>query len=287
MSSFSSSCLSSCRDRRCVLPGPGYKGAPPVPPGPLVLVQVAGQSPVGDTDRKVGVPSIVFTMGLRRPPRSNSCAEILRTGVVAPDPVLDGGAVLAGSAEPEVSAGLTWWLGDERSAARGTMQLLLLADVGVAWETSHVSTTCRVAFLPARRDNLMTNGSDGDGCAHYDKKTSNANRGNSLRPGITNPLKLRRQPGWRSRYSGWTVRYSKSGGRKTFYFFQNHPACCSKGTGAISWGQGGRGVKFTPHVHLVPRLRMSGAKPLPSLYAFTTQTGPSLLTLLTFKQKEP
>ena len=180
MSSFSSSCLSSCRDRRCVLPGPGYRGEPPVPPGPLVLVQVAGQSPVGDTDRKVGVPSIVFTMGLRRPPRSNSCAEILRTGVVAPDPVLDGGAVLAGSAEPEVSAGLTWWLGDERSAAGGTMQLLLLADVGVAWETSHVSTTCRVAFLPARRDNLMTNGSDGDRCAHYDKKTSNADRGNSL-----------------------------------------------------------------------------------------------------------
>ena len=145
MSSFSSSCLSSCRDQRCGLPGPGYKGAPPVPTGPLVLVEVAGQSPVGDTDRKVGVPSIVFTMGLRGPHRSNSWAEILRTGVVAPDPVLDGGAVLAGSEEPEVGAG---------SAARGTMQLLLLADVGVAWETSHVSTTCRVAFLPARRDNL-------------------------------------------------------------------------------------------------------------------------------------
>lgn len=189
MSSFSSSSLSSCRDRRCGLPGPGYRGAPPVPTGPLVLVQVAGQSPVGDGGRKVGVPSIVFTMGLRRPTRSNSCAEILRTGVVAPDPVLDCGAVLAGSEEPEVGAGLAWWLGDERSAARGTMQLVLLVDVGVAWETSHVSTTCRVAFLPARRDNLMTNGSDGDCCAHYAKKTNNANRGHSMRLRLSSPLK--------------------------------------------------------------------------------------------------
>ena len=158
MSSFSSSCLSSCRDRRCVLPGPGYTGMPPVPTAPLVLVQVAGQSPVGDTDRKVGVPSIVFTMGLWR--GSNWCAEILRTGVVAPDPALDDGAVLAGIEEPEVGAVLTWWLEGERSAARGMMQLLLLADVGVAWEPSHVSTTCRVAFLPTRRDNLKTNGSE-------------------------------------------------------------------------------------------------------------------------------
>jgi hypothetical protein len=117
-----------------------------------VLVQVAGQSPVGDTDRKVGVPSIVFTMGFRRPPRSNSCAEILRTGVVAPDPALDDGAVLAGS-EPHVAARFAWWLGDERSATGGLTQLPVLADVGVAWETSQVSTTWRVAFLSARRDN--------------------------------------------------------------------------------------------------------------------------------------
>jgi hypothetical protein len=154
MSSFSSRCRSSCRDRRCGLPGPGYRGVPPAPTGPPVLVQVAGQSPLGDTDRNVGVPSIVFTMGFRRPPRSNSCAEILRTGVVAPDPALDDGAVLAGSEEPELGVGLGWWLGDERSAAAGKAQLLVLADVGVAWETNHVSTTCRVAFLPARRGNL-------------------------------------------------------------------------------------------------------------------------------------
>jgi hypothetical protein len=156
MSSFSSRCRSSCRDRRCDLPGPGYRGVPPAPTGPLVLVQVAGQSPVRDTDRNVGVPSIVFTMGFKRPPRSNSWAEILRTGVVAPDPALDDGAVPAGSEDPQPGAGLAWWLGDERSAAGGTMQLLVLADVGVAWETNHVSTTCRVAFLPARSGNLTT-----------------------------------------------------------------------------------------------------------------------------------
>jgi hypothetical protein len=74
-------------------------------------VQVAGQSEI-----KVCVPSIVFTMGLLRPPSSNSFTETLRTGVVAPDPVLDGGAVLAGSEEPEVDAGLGWWLGDVWSA---------------------------------------------------------------------------------------------------------------------------------------------------------------------------
>ena len=40
--------------------------------------------------RKVGVPSTVDTIGLRIcPPRSNSCAEILRTGVLAPELVLE------------------------------------------------------------------------------------------------------------------------------------------------------------------------------------------------------
>ena len=225
-------------------------------------------------------------MGLLRP--TNSCAEILRTGVVAPDPVLDGGAVLAGSEEPEVGAGLAWWLGDEWSAATGTVQLVLLVDVGVAWETSHSSTTCRVAFLPARRDNLMTNESDGDCCAHYAKKTNNANRGHSLRLGFSSTLKRTRKPGWRSRCSGWTVRWPKY----IFlspnpYWLWAHPACYSKGTGVRSWEQSGRGVKFTPHLHLVPRLRMSGAKPLPSQYAFTAQSRTSLLTLPTFKRKEP
>ena len=35
-------------------------------------------------ERKVGVPSMVVIIGFKRPPFSNSCAEILRTGVVAP-----------------------------------------------------------------------------------------------------------------------------------------------------------------------------------------------------------
>ena len=40
--------------------------------------------------KKVGVPSTVLTIGLRIcPPRSNSCAEILRTGVFAPELVLE------------------------------------------------------------------------------------------------------------------------------------------------------------------------------------------------------
>lgn len=55
MSSFSSSCLSSWRERRC-----GREG-----------VACGGWSP-----RKVGVPSTVVTSGFSRPPRSNSWAEI-------------------------------------------------------------------------------------------------------------------------------------------------------------------------------------------------------------------
>lgn len=55
MSSFSSSCLSSWRERRC-----GREGA-----------ACAGWSP-----RKVGVPSTVVTRGFSNPPRSNSWADI-------------------------------------------------------------------------------------------------------------------------------------------------------------------------------------------------------------------
>jgi hypothetical protein len=63
----------------------------------------------------------VLIIGLRRPPLSNSWADIFLTGVVAPDPALD-------------------WLcvGDASST---------LDDVGVACETNHESTTCLVAFL--------------------------------------------------------------------------------------------------------------------------------------------
>lgn len=97
MSSFSSRRRRSWRERRCGL--------------------WAGLSA---QDRKVGVPSMLLTMGLSRPPRSNSWAEILRTGVVAPELAREAGQCVSGAQQP--------W--------------------GVAeWHTSHVSTTCRVAFL--------------------------------------------------------------------------------------------------------------------------------------------
>jgi len=38
------------------------------------------------SERKVGVPSTVVTIGLLRPPFSNSCAETFLTGVAPPDP---------------------------------------------------------------------------------------------------------------------------------------------------------------------------------------------------------
>ena len=45
-------------------------------------------------ERKVGVPSMVVTRGLVRPPFSNSCADTLRTGVAPPDPDLELGISL-------------------------------------------------------------------------------------------------------------------------------------------------------------------------------------------------
>lgn len=124
MRSFSSRCLSSCLDRLCgrlELPGPtcGPAGWPVSP---------------GDTLRKVGVPSIVLTIGFRRPPRSNSCAEILRTGVVAPEPPVPP---RPDDELPDAAP----WLGLDSSTQ------LLDDDVGVACDTSHMSTVCRVAFL--------------------------------------------------------------------------------------------------------------------------------------------
>lgn len=93
----------------------------PPPPGPLTAESA---EPV----RKVGVPSMVLTMGFKSPPRSNSCAEIFRTGVVAPELLREVGvATLDGKC-----------VGEESST---------LDDVGVACDTNHESTTWRVAFL--------------------------------------------------------------------------------------------------------------------------------------------
>jgi hypothetical protein len=50
----------------------------------------------------------------------------------------------------------------------------------------------------------------------------------------------------------------------------------SVGTGVLSRGYSGRGVKLTTHFYLIPRLRMSGAVPLLRLYTFMAWTGRTL-----------
>jgi hypothetical protein len=47
-----------------------------------------------------------------------------------------------------------------------------------------------------------------------------------------------------------------------------HLASYPIGTRVPSQGQSGRGVKLTTYLHIVPRLRMTGAIPLLPLYAF-------------------
>lgn len=89
--------------------------------------------PVSPGDRKVGVPSIVLTIGFRRPPRSNSCAEILRTGVVAPEPPVPP--------RPTDELPGATWVGLESSTEQ------LDDDVGVVCVINHMSTIPRVAFL--------------------------------------------------------------------------------------------------------------------------------------------
>lgn len=69
ISSISSNCFNSFRDSLCVLlillDVPFWLGCEPAENSFCVLML-----------RKVGVPSMVFTMGFSSPPRSNSCAEI-------------------------------------------------------------------------------------------------------------------------------------------------------------------------------------------------------------------
>lgn len=125
MRSFSSRCLNSCLDRLWGLPA--FPEPTCWPPG-------CPESP-GETLRNVGVPSIVFTIGFSKPPRSNSCAEIFRTGVVAPDP--------PDPPRPEDDVPPAW-VGLDNSTQ------LLDEDVGVACETNHMSTVCLVTFLKWR-----------------------------------------------------------------------------------------------------------------------------------------
>jgi hypothetical protein len=55
-----------------------------------------------------------------------------------------------------------------------------------------------------------------------------------------------------------------------------HPASYSVGTTVLSQGSGSEGIKLTIHLHLVPRLRMSGAITLLPLYAIMLWTGITL-----------
>jgi len=52
------------------------------------------------------------------------------------------------------------------------------------------------------------------------------------------------------------------------------------GIGLPPRGYGGRGMTLTTHLHLAPKLRMSGAMPLLPLYAFVTWTVNTLPFLL-------
>lgn len=138
MRSFSSNCRSSCLDLLCGLLDPPAPTCCPLPVWP---------ESSGEMLKNVGVPSIVLTIGLSNPPRSNSWAEIFLTGVVAPDPPplplpllplpplpLPPGEFMDPLLHPE----LLWF-----------MSSMELADeeVGVACVTSHASTVCLVTFL--------------------------------------------------------------------------------------------------------------------------------------------
>jgi len=48
------------------------------------------------------------------------------------------------------------------------------------------------------------------------------------------------------------------------------------GTGVLSWGRSGCGVKFTTNLHLVTGLSMSGAIPLLPLYTFMARAAKTL-----------
>jgi len=55
-----------------------------------------------------------------------------------------------------------------------------------------------------------------------------------------------------------------------------HPASYKMNTHVLSWGVNPLDVIITNRLHLVLRLRMSGAIPLLSLYAFIAWTGTTL-----------
>lgn len=129
MSSFSSKCFNSFLDSLWDLPGFNIF----VPFG--FWFEPCADSFCELILKNVGVPSIVLTIGFSRPPRSNSCAEIFLTGVVAPEPPLDEPGCVLQCVGEDIS--------DE-------FELF----VGVACDTNQASTTCLVAFLKQQKDNI-------------------------------------------------------------------------------------------------------------------------------------
>jgi hypothetical protein len=79
----------------------------------------------------------------------------------------------------------------------------------------------------------------------------------------------------------WTIRGSNPGGTHVHTGCAAHPASNSMYTGDHSRGSSGRGVKLIIHLHLVPRLRMSGTKPLLLRYAFMAWTRKTTLLYFT------
>jgi len=77
----------------------------------------------------------------------------------------------------------------------------------------------------------------------------------------------------------WDGRLNSGIGSEIFLLFQTsrnygaHPASYSIVNWTILCGQGGRGINLIPHLHLAPRLRVSGAIPLLPLYAFMSWLG--------------
>ena len=88
---------------------------------------------------------------------------------------------------------------------------------------------------------------------------------------------------WPSQYSdcftGGTVQGSSPGSSRGLfsspkhrYRLWGHPASYSMGTAVMFWAKSGRGVKLTIHLHLLQRIRVSGAIPVLSLYVFMAWT---------------
>ena len=86
-------------------------------------------------------------------------------------------------------------------------------------------------------------------------------------------------------WAGWSGQ-RVSAGPKDFYLLHNdqtdsgaHPASYKRGTESLSLGKSSKNVNLTIYLHLVPLLRMCGATPLLSLYAFVEWTGTTLLLM--------